>query len=215
MSRLNQQQLEAVKEKASSAHNKLVSTARKKVPDGTNQGAFFATLFQLAAECIEDDVEGFCDRADEIFEEIEAHGQEPQLSEDWLKEVTGEKDNFYFSTDNLVSDLVTLPSGNRGKGRRREEPDEALVVKAVEDAIESVEEAIAVSHSENVQGWVDRIKRAIQDGNSIEFWTLQHITQLSPSALLLGLLLGQEYWFIRQHDFYGDVTVTLNKCVSE
>ena len=39
----------------------------------------FAEAFRIAALQIEADVDNFCDRAQEVFEEIEAFGQEPQL----------------------------------------------------------------------------------------------------------------------------------------
>ena len=83
-----------------------------------SQGKGFAEVFRLAALKIEEDVEGFCDRAQEVFDEIEAFGQEPQIDEDWLKEVTGETDNFYFSTDSLHprSFQITEPKGEKEKG---------------------------------------------------------------------------------------------------
>ena len=201
-SRLSEEQWEAARRRAAKFRRHVVERGREKG---------FAEVFRLAASLIEEDVDGFCDRANLAFDEIEAFGQEPTLDTDWLDEVTGEKDNFYFSTDSLVRETGSLPPGNRGKGRRRKAPDEAMVVKAVEAAIDSVEDAIAVSHSENVQEWVQSIMQAIKDGNTIEFWHLQHITQLNPSALLLGLLLGQEFWNITQDNFYGEVLVTLKE----
>ncbi|MEL6855537.1 MAG: hypothetical protein AAFO83_10585, partial [Cyanobacteria bacterium J06607_13] len=134
MTRLSPQQLEQVKNRAQLVHKRLMHLAKRKVPQGANQGAFFATLFHLAALGIEEDVEGFCDRAEQAFEEIEAHGQEPQLDEDWLKEVTGEKDTFNFSTENLVSDLVTLPRRKRKKRGLSQEEKERIRGE-IEDAI--------------------------------------------------------------------------------
>ena len=180
-------------------------------------------MFRIAASLIEEDVEGFCDRAEAAFEEIEAFGQEPTLDDDWLDELTGERDNFYFSTDNLVQVPGSLPPGNRGKGRKLKQPDEAMVVKALEDAIDSLEDALSISHSENVEQWVENIMHALllhdrnqnqehdekQGARGLEFWHLQHITQLKPSALFLGLLLGHEHWKIRQDSFYGNVMVKL------
>ena len=46
---------------------------------------------------------------------IEAHGQEPELDDDWLDELTGEKDSFYFSTDSIVQALPPLPRRKRCK----------------------------------------------------------------------------------------------------
>lgn len=107
--------LRTVKDKALSAHDRLVRTAQKRSAD--QQGAFFTALFHLAAEAIKDDVKQFCDRAKATLEKVEAHGHEPQVDKDWLKEVTGEKDNFYFSTEKLMSDLVTTPRRKRRKKR--------------------------------------------------------------------------------------------------
>ena len=216
MGRLTQQQLEKVQEKAALVHQRLIQVAKKKVPDGTNQGAFFATLFQMAAQCIEDDVEGFCDLAETIFEEIEAHGHEPQLSEDWLAEVKGEKDNFYFSTDNLVSDLVSPPRRKRRKKQLSDDEIEQIkhdIEAAIidDDSPRDLHQALAVAHGENVEHWIKTIQKALEnEGGMAEFWQLHNITRLSPVELFLGLLLGQGNWGISQDDGFGKaITVTL------
>ena len=218
MTRLSKQQLQALKEKAAEFQKRLVQVAKKKVPDGTNQGAFFATLFQMAAECIEDDVEGFCDLAETIFEEIEAHGQEPQLSEDWLAEITGEKDNFYFSTDNLVSDLVTKPRRKRRKKQLSDDEIEQIkhdIEAAIidDDSPRDLHQALAVAHGENVEEWIRTINQALEksDSRSLDFWMLQKMTGLESAELLLGLLLGQEHWMIEQRDFYDEVLIKRKK----
>ena len=116
-----------------------------------------------------------------------------------------------------MDEVETLP-GNRGKGRKQKEPSEEEVVQAVEEAVQSFEQAIAVSHSENVQDWVRKIaislekhQRKGKGDEGVEFWHLQRTTRLKPSALFLGLLLGQQNWTIGQHTFYGKVMVTLIK----
>lgn len=213
MTRLSEQQLQAVKDKASSAHNKLVRKAKKKVAEEQGQGAFFAVLFQLAAQCIEDDVEGFCDLAETIFDEIEAHGKEPQLSEDWLKEVTGEKDTFNFSTENLVSDLVSPPRSKRRKKKLSQDEKERLrqqVEAAIidDDSPRDLHQALAVAHGENVEHWIKTIQKVLEnEGGTAEFWMLREKTGLKPAELFLGVLLGQEHWFIAQDKFYGTITV--------
>ena len=116
MSRLSEKQMEIAQKRATEFQQRLVRRARGRVPQGAEEGAFFAALFRLAAEVIEEDVDGFCDRAEAAFEDIEAYGQEPELDGDWLGEVVGDRDNFYFSTDNLVSDLASTP--RRKNGRR-------------------------------------------------------------------------------------------------
>lgn len=206
-SRLSDEQWQAARRRA--LHFRL-----RVVAQGKAKG--FAEVFRLAATQIEEDVEGFCDRAEMAFEEIEAFGQEPQLDDDWIDELTGEKDNFYFSTDSLVDEVEPLP-GNRGKARKRKEPSEAEVVQAVEEAVQNLEDAISVSHSENVEDWIGRIAIALEKHqrkgkekrDGMEFWHLQRTTRLKPSALFLGLLLGNQLWTIRQDSFYGDVLVTL------
>lgn len=213
MTRLSPQQLERVQKKAALVHQRLVQGAKKKVPQGANQGAFFAILFHLAALGIEDDVESFCDRAEATFEEIEAHGQEPTIDIDWLKEVTGEKDTFNFSTENLVSDLVTLPRRKRRKRGLSEEEKEKLAAQVeaaiIDDLPMGVEQALAVAHGEDVQGWIEKILMALNENHSgtLEFWMLRDRTGLQPAELLLGLLLGQENWTIRQNGFYEMVWV--------
>ena len=174
-------------------------------------GRGFAEVFRLAALRIEADVDGFCDRAQEVFDEIEAFGQEPQIDEDWLKEVTGETDNFYFSTESLTHQAPKLPS-QRGR-KRKAEVDERVVVAAVEEAVQSLEDALNVSHSEDVQGWIQKVATSLQSirgqDSKISFWQLQKITKLQPTALWLALLLGGQHWTLEQakDEFYRDVTV--------
>ncbi|NJM97791.1 MAG: hypothetical protein HC800_12105 [Phormidesmis sp. RL_2_1] len=216
MGRLSQQQLEALQEKALAFHRRLVTTAKQRVTDEEGQAAFFAALFQLAAVCIEGDVDRFCDRADEVFEEIEAVGQEPMLDIDWLAEVTGDQDNFYFSTDTLVSDLVPLPRRKRRQhllshdeiDRLKKEIEQAIIE---DDGPLNLQQALAGAHSENVQHWIDAIKNALEkEGGKTDFWLLHNITQLPPVELFLGVLLGYDYWSIRQDDGFGKtITVTL------
>lgn len=217
-SRLSPEQLERVQKRAISFQKNLVLRARER-DDGnsTEGGVFFAELFRLAGEAIEEDVETFCDRAEEVFEEIEAYGQEPQLDDDWLGEVTGDRDTFNFSTDNLVSDLVSKP---RRKRREKELSDEergrfqAEVEAAIiddQDEGQSFEQALAVAHGEDVQAWIEKIRSNLLNSESriLDFWTLHKGTGLRPSELFLGLLLGQQHWEIGQEQFYGKVTVEM------
>ena len=171
---------------------------------------FFIALFAIAAERIAQDADDFCARAEGIFEEIEAFGQEPQLDSNWLAEVTGEKDTFYFSIDSLVTEVDPLPRSARQRAAIA--PDEDAVVLAVEDAIQSAEDAIAVAHAENSRDWIGRITAVLRDqiqGSAITFPLLLRSTQLSPIELWLGLLLGHEHWSMRQSCFYGEISVSL------
>ena len=169
---------------------------------------FFIALFAIAAERIAQDADDFCARAEGIFEEIEAFGQEPQLDSNWLAEVTGEKDTFYFSIDSLVTEVDPLPRSARQQDAIA--PDEDAVVLAVEDAIQSAEDAIAVAHAENSRDWIERITTVLRDqiqGSAITFPLLLRSTQLSPIELWLGLLLGHDNWQLDQKCFYGEIAV--------
>ena len=203
--RLSEQQLAAAVEKATRWRLAVEDRVRA---EGVGEKAFFSEVFRLAGEGIETDVDGFCDRAQDVFEEIEAHGQEPQLDDDWLGELTGENDSFYFSTDSIVSELEKLPS--RKRGRKQKLPDEAQVVQTVEEAIATVEDALKVAHHENPHDWIKRISMALEHNHgTMGFWKLKEVTRLSTGALFLGLLLGQENWTLRQQEFYGEVVVKL------
>lgn len=173
---------------------------------GQERGNFFPEFFRLAADQIEEDVIEFCDRAALVFDEIDAFGQEPQLDDDWLQELTGAKDSFYFSTDSLVTELPPLPGMKRG--RKAKPLTEKEVVKAVQRAVQQTEDALAVAHLENPFDWIQKIAAALNEkGGTASFATLRQTTGLSPGALFLGLLLGQEQWSMQQETFYGQVVV--------
>lgn len=178
--------------------------------NATSNTAFYPELFRIAAELIEKDADAFCDRAQAIFDEIDAYGQEPTLDEHWLDEVTGENDSFYFSTDSLVTELEPLPQQARGK--KPGDLAEADVIQAVEEAIVSMEAAISVAHQEDPTRWMQHIQAALEsEHGSATFGTLRRTTRLSPGALFLGLLLGHERWQFTQKTFYGQVLVSLSK----
>ena len=203
--RLSEQQLAAAMEKATRWRRAVEARVRAQ---GTGEKAFFPEVFRIASELIETDVEGFCDHAEDVFEEIDAFGKEPQLDDDWLGDITGENDSFYFSTDSIVSEAEKLPG--RKRGRKTKEPDEAEVVKAVEEAIASVEDALKVAHHENPHDWICRIRKALENNQgTMGFWQMKDKTGLSSGALFLGLLLGQEEWTLGQQEFYGDLVVKL------
>ena len=210
--RLSDRQKKRVMGRAVAFRQRVVAIARGKAEEKGGKGgnAFFPEVFRIASELIEQDTDGFCDRAQEAFEEIEAHGQEPQLDEDWVDEITGENNNFYFSTDSLEKQREKLPG--RKRGRKPKAADEEAVVKAVQEAVQSFEDALAVSHVEQPQRWITKIKTALEEeGGTADFDTLRKLTQLSTGALFLGLLLGQENWTLGQDCFYGRVTVTVRE----
>ena len=178
---------------------------------------FFIALFAIAAERIAQDADDFCARAEGIFEEIEAFGQEPQLDSNWLAEVTGEKDTFYFSIDSLVTEVDPLPRSARQQDAIALDEDAVVLavedaIQSAEDAIQSAEDAIAVAHAENSRDWIGRITAVLRDqaqDRAMSFALLLQDTQLSPIELWLGLLLGHEHWSMRQSCFYGEISVSL------
>ena len=213
--RLSDRQKKRVMGRAVAFRQRVVAIARERA-DGEAGNAFFPEVFRIASELIEQDTGEFCDRAAEAFDEIEAHGQEPELDDDWVDELTGENDSFYFSTDSLVQERETLP--NRKRGRKPKAPDEVeRITRDVENAIVddmnetglSFEQALAVAHAENVDDWVNAIRRALENsGNGeVDFWGLHKLTHLRPAELFLGLLLGQQNWELGQPEFYGQINV--------
>jgi len=217
--RLKDEQRTRIIEKAAEKQKKLIAQARQRVPEGVQegQGLFFLMLFQLAGESIENDVDSFCDRAETAFEEIEAFGQEPTIDEDWLGEVTGDRDTFNFSTENLVSDLVTLPRRKRRQREvsqeERERLREEVEAAILDDEPQDYQQALATAHAENVTEWIEAIKTALRKSEDgiLEFWRLRGSTGLLPAELFLGLLLGQQHWEIGQKHFYGKVTVRMRE----
>ncbi len=211
--RLSEAQKMVAQRKAISFKERVVAIAQEKA-NGKGGNAFFPEVFRIASELIEQDTDGFCDRATEVFEEIEAHGQEPQLDDDWIDELTGENDSFYFSTDSLVRELKPLPGRKRGR-KSLSDKDVERITREVSNAIiddderQSFEQALAVSHSENVHDWIETIKTALNDCNDgeVEFWGPLELTGLRPTELFLGLLLGQQNWELGQHVFYGQLNV--------
>lgn len=205
LGRLSEEQWQLACHRALSFRDRLVKQAINKATGNT---VFYPELFRIAAELIEKDADDFCDRAEAAFDEIDAYGQEPLLDDDWLAEVTGEKDSFYFSTDSLITQLPPLPGQKRG--RTSGELDEAAVIKAVEDAIVSMEEAISVAHQEDPSSWIEHICSTLEkERGSATFGQLRQATGLTPGALFLGLLLGHELWHIQQQTFYGEIFVRL------
>jgi len=174
--------------------------ARRKV-EGHKFESVNGAMFAICAELITRKTDKFCENAEDEFDSIEAHGQEPELDDDWLDELTGEKDSFYFSTDSIVRALSPLPRRKRCK-QSEGELDESQMAQVVEEAVQSFEQAMAVSHGEKPQEWIEKIKVALRSsGGEANFWVLQSCTRLSPGALFLGLLLGQQNWMTTQIDF--------------
>jgi len=199
--RLSKERVRQLQERAIRFRQLVNWVARKKV-EGRQFESVNRAMFALCAELIQRRTDRFCERAEDELDSIEAYGSEPELDDDWLDELTGEKDSFYFSTDSIVKRLPSLPRRARGK-KTEADLDEGQMAAVVEEAVQSFEQAIAVSHGEKPKEWIERIKNALADnGGEAEFWGLQRTTGLSPGALFLGLLLGQENWTPTQLDFH-------------
>ena len=91
-------------------------------------------MFAIAAELIARRTDKFCENAEDEFDSLEAYGQEPQLDDDWLNQLTGENDCFYFSTDSIEKELLPLPRRRRMR-QRRGDLDEAQMGRVVEEAV--------------------------------------------------------------------------------
>ncbi|EDX82593.1 hypothetical protein S7335_1309 [Synechococcus sp. PCC 7335] len=108
--RLNAQQWQQAQAKAQRFRAQLIALSHKNNPHN-----FYLVLFAIAASRIQADTDAFCGFAEQVFEEIEAYGQEPTLDESWMAELTGDKDTFYFSTQSLVTQPIPLPRQQRQK----------------------------------------------------------------------------------------------------
>ena len=75
----------------------MTQLARRKVK-ARQFDSLYAATFAISAELISRRADWISEKAEDTFDEIEAFGQEPQLDTDWLDQLTGEKDKFYFST---------------------------------------------------------------------------------------------------------------------
>ena len=215
-SRLSDERIEELEKQAKAHQVKLVETVRGRLSiDEESNGAFFSMLFQLAGTSIEVDTDSFCDRAEALFDKIEAYGQEPELDAGWLAEITGEEDTFNFSTENLVSDLLS-PRTRRAKQHSVSDKERSRIRQEIEAAIieeeQSLEQTLAVAHKEDVQDWIETITAALEKSKSkrLDFWQLQKKTHLAPVELFLGLLLGHERWQLLQAAcFLSDIQIRL------
>ncbi|MEO0519146.1 MAG: hypothetical protein AAF171_17795 [Cyanobacteria bacterium P01_A01_bin.116] len=206
--RLSSEKLRSLEGRAVRFRQLVTRLATRKV-QARQFDSLYAATFAISAELIERRADWISEKAEDTFDEIEAFGQEPELDDDWLDELTGEKDKFYFSTQSLVRELERLPRKKRAR-KRKGDLDEQQMAAVVEEAVQSMEEALSVSHVEQPQIWIEKIKGALHKcGGTATFCQLKKSTGLSKGALFLGLLLGQENWDIGQKTFYEQVSVTL------
>ena len=209
--RLSREKLRSLEGRAHRFRQLVTRLATRKV-QARQFDSLYAATFAISAELIERKADWISEKAEDTFDEIEAFGQEPELDDDWLDQLTGEKDNFYFSTQSLVKELERLPRKKRAR-KRKGDLDEQQMAAVVEEAVQSMEEALSVSHVEQPQIWIDAIRGALRKkkNGTASFSQLSEATGLSKGALFLGLLLGQENWDIAQDHFYEQVWVSLRE----
>ena len=206
--RLSPEKLRSLEIRARRFHQLVTGLAHKKVR-ARQFDSINAATFAISAELIGRRADWLAIRAEDAFDEIEAFGHEPELDNDWLNGLTGKKDNFYFSTDSLVREREPLPRRKRARKLKGDLDAEAMA-EVVEEAVQSLEQALSVSHVEKPQEWIQRIAIALKEkGGKAEFWTLKNMTGLSTGATFLGLLLGQDNWTLGQKEFYGTVNLHL------
>ncbi|MEM6452496.1 MAG: hypothetical protein AAF703_19540 [Cyanobacteria bacterium P01_D01_bin.105] len=208
--RLSREKLRSLEERALRFRQLVTRLATRKVK-ARQFDSLYAATFAISAELIERRADWISEKAEDTFDEIEAYGQEPELDTDWLDELTGEKDKFYFSTQSLVKELETLPRKKRAR-KRKGDLDEKEMAAVVEEAVQNLEQALSVSHVEQPQMWIESIRGALEKKKgTASFCQLKKSTGLSKGALFLGLLLGQENWNLTQDNFYEQVSVTLRE----
>lgn len=85
----------------------------------------------------------------------------------------------------------------------------------LDDSPENLDQILAIAHSESVSDWQVKIMEALQrETCPIDFWALLRKTQLSPSALFLGLF-GSNDWYMKKNDMvadegdYGSILISL------
>lgn len=85
------------------------------------------------------------------------------------------------------------------------------------DSPKSLEQTLAIAHSESVSDWRLKIMNALESETfPIDFWVLREKTRLSPSALFIGLF-GSEDWYMKKNDAvadedgYGSILISLYK----
>ena len=208
--RLSPEKLRSLAIRARRFHQLVTGLAHKKVR-ARQFDSINAATFAISAELIGRRADWLAIRAEDAFDEIEAFGHEPKLDDDWLDGLTGEKDNFYFSTDSLVHEREPLPRRKRARKLKGDLDAEAMA-EVVEEAVQSLEQALSVSHVEKPNEWIQRIAIALKEkGGTATFWTLKNMTGLSSGATFLGLLLGQDNWTLGQKEFYGTVSVKMKR----
>jgi hypothetical protein len=126
-------------------------------------------------------------------------GQRTRAGRHWLSGILEPEQPYYFDTESLLSPAPRAP-------RQPSQRERATMQACIQAAIDQTEAALDIAHSEDPSDWQQRIAEAMEGRNSARrFSALLRDTELSPGALLLGLLFGG--WGLEQRDFYGELEV--------
>ena len=137
------------------------------------------------------------------------------LSEDWLNNLvlkTSSLDLTRFAKPDTRlrlpgEELLWETSSNQEDSERSQ----------LESSPDTLEQVLAIAHSESVSDWRVKIMEVLENEDSaIDFWLLREKTQLSPSALFLGLF-GSDDWYMKKNEEapnvggYGSIWISLTK----
>ena len=136
------------------------------------------------------------------------------LDADWLEGLIRKTSSLDLSRFEKPDTRLRLP----GEESSEELVTNQLLYDEVADSSQSLDQVLAIAHSESASEWQEKILSILQlEILPIDFWALKEKTQLSPSALFLGLLLGSEDWYLRKNDEvvsewgYGSILVSLTE----
>lgn len=151
---------------------------------------------------------------------VEAEGDIPDdagtfLSEDWLANLVLKTSSLDLSRFAKPDIRPRLPEEELlGEVPSEQENYEQFQSESSPDTLEQV---LAIAHSESVSDWRIKIMEVLKTEDfPIDFWLLREKTQLSPSALFLGLF-GSDDWYMKKNEEvstvggYGSIWVSLTQ----
>lgn len=161
-------------------------------------------------------------RSDEFSDEFadeemgeDAEGAGVILGEAWLNDLVLKTSSLDLSRFAKPDTRLRMP----GEGLFDEIMGELEEIEPLplDDSPKNLDEALAIAHVESVSDWQAKILMVLeQESAPIDFWLLRGKTQLPPSALFLGLLLGSDSWQLRRNyaasedGYYGSILVSID-----
>ena len=98
---------------------------------------------------------------------------------------------------------------------------EELAPLPLDDSPRSLEQTLAIAHSESVSDWRSKITQVLEnEAFPIDFWVLREKTRLPPSALFLGLFCSED-WYMKKNDTvadkdgYGSILISISEFEDE